>query len=181
LPVIGVTRLQVAGHLAKACDSYQLRLFVPMLLFGLRATEPCLLFREFLDSGWLRVPCLPELDYLTKGRRDKRFPQGLVGPITWVLDNVRYQRCQRVQVLAAQLGIRLLFLPSYAPNRNRIERLWKFVRGAALNGPDHADFTTFRAAIDKCLAEIETKHRNKLQTRLTHEFQTFESVSILAA
>ena len=52
-------------------------------------------------------------------------------------------------------------LPTYSPNLNLIERLWKFVRGAALNGPDRADFTTFRAAIDKCLAEIETKHRNK--------------------
>jgi hypothetical protein len=66
--------LPMALDLVKTCDSYQLRLFVPMLLFGLRAAEPCLLFREFLDSGWLRVPCLPELDYLTKGRRDKRFP-----------------------------------------------------------------------------------------------------------
>ena len=66
--------LPMALELVKACDRYQLRLFVPMLLFGLRASEPSMLFLEFLDAGWLRVPCLPELDYLTKGRRDKRFP-----------------------------------------------------------------------------------------------------------
>ena len=45
-----------------------------MLLFGLRATEPCYLFVEHLDNQWLRVPCLPELSYYTKGRRGKRSP-----------------------------------------------------------------------------------------------------------
>lgn len=107
--------------------------------------------------------------------------QRLVGPITVVLDNARYQRCHLVQNLAAQLGIQLLFLPSYSPNLNLIERLWKFVRAAALNGHYHADFTAFRAAIDQCLAEIETKHRDKLRTLMTHQFQTFENVSMLAA
>jgi hypothetical protein len=57
-----------------ACDRYQLPLFVPLLFFGLRASEPCFLFREYLDGGWLRVPCNTELEYRTKGRRDKRFP-----------------------------------------------------------------------------------------------------------
>jgi transposase len=107
--------------------------------------------------------------------------QGLVGPITLVLDNARYQHCHLVQDLAAQLGIRLLFLPSYSPNLNLIERLWKFVRGEALNGHYHTDFTAFRAAIDQCLAEIDTKHRDQLRTLMTHEFQTFENVSIMAA
>jgi transposase len=107
--------------------------------------------------------------------------QGLVGPLTVVLDNARYQRCHLVQDLAAQLGIRLLFLPSYSPNLNLIERLWKFVRGQALNGRYHQDFTAFRAAIDQCLAEIETRHRDPLRTLMTHEFQTFEHVSNLAA
>ena len=50
---------------------------------------------------------------------------GLTGPITLVLDNARYQRNAVVQALATQLGITLLFLPSYSPNLNLIERLWK--------------------------------------------------------
>lgn len=58
----------------RACDQYQLRLFVPVVLFGLRAAEPCMLFREHLDADWLRVQCLPELNYHTKGKRDKRLP-----------------------------------------------------------------------------------------------------------
>src|SRR5664280_204148 len=39
--------------------------------------------------------------------------RGLVGPITLVLDNARYQRNTTVQALAAQWGLTLLYLPSY--------------------------------------------------------------------
>lgn len=57
-----------------ACDRFQLTLFAPLILFGLRAAEPCFLFQEYRENGWLRMPCNLDLDYRTKGRRDKRFP-----------------------------------------------------------------------------------------------------------
>ena len=66
--------LPMAIDLIRACDAFQLRLFVPLLVFGLRAAEPCVLFADHLHDGWLSVPCIPELGLLTKGRRDKRFP-----------------------------------------------------------------------------------------------------------
>src|SRR5262249_9756794 len=66
--------LAMALDLVAACDRYQLLLFAPLVLFGLRASEPCYLFREYLEGNWLRVPCNPDLAYRTKGRRDKRFP-----------------------------------------------------------------------------------------------------------
>jgi hypothetical protein len=66
--------LDMAIDLVAACDCYQLRLFAPMLAFGLRAAEPCYLFREYVDGDWLRVPNNLDLHYRTKGRRDKRFP-----------------------------------------------------------------------------------------------------------
>ena len=49
-------------------------------------------------------------------------------PITLVMDNARYQRCAYVSEVAARLNIEILFLPSYSPNLNLIERLWKFVK-----------------------------------------------------
>ena len=101
-------------------------------------------------------------------------------PITLVLDNARYQHCKLVQDLAKQLGIELLFLPSYSPNLNLIERLWKFVKKKALNCRHHTNYADFQASIDRCLADLPTTHQEELATLLTHNFQTFENVSVLS-
>jgi len=81
---------------------------------------------------------------------------GLQVPMTVVLDNAAYQRCTLVQSLAKELGIRLLFLPSYSPNLNLIERLWRFVRKQSLNSTWFDSFDQFQAAIDTCLNKICT-------------------------
>ncbi len=107
--------------------------------------------------------------------------EGLVGPVTVVLDNARYQRNKVVQGLAAELSIRLLFLPSYSPNLNLIERLWGFAKRRSVYGKYHPDFASFRAAIEDTLAGIPSNHANALESLMTLEFQTFEDVSLLAA
>jgi transposase len=106
---------------------------------------------------------------------------GLKTPITLVMDNARYQHCQLVQNLARELGIELLFLPSYSPNLNLIERLWKFVKKDALNSRHHTNYADFHARIDQCLNELPTKHKAALATLLTPKFQTFENVPLLSA
>lgn len=106
---------------------------------------------------------------------------GLSGPLTVVLDNARYQRNKVVQTLAEQLGITLLFLPSYSPNLNLIERLWKFLKRRSVYGRYHPTFTDFRAAIEQDLAQLSTTHRTPLQSLMTLNFQQFENVSLLAA
>jgi transposase len=105
----------------------------------------------------------------------------LVGPITLVLDNAKYQRNTIVQALAEELGIRLLFLPSYSPNLNLIERLWGFTKRQSVSGKYHADFASFRSAIETTLAEIPTTHAEKLKSLMTLNFQEFEDVSLLTA
>ena len=105
----------------------------------------------------------------------------LIGPITVVLDNARYQRNKVVQGLAAELGIRLLFLPSYSPNLNLIERLWGFAKRQSVYGKYHPDFASFRAAIEGTFAGLTTTHETKLKTLMTLTFQEFDKVSLLAA
>jgi transposase len=105
----------------------------------------------------------------------------LVGPITVVLDNARYQRNKIVQSLAADLGIHLLYLPSYSPNLNLIERLWGFTKRQSVYGKYHANFASFRAAIEATLANLSTTHASKLKTLMTPVFQEFDDVSLLAA
>lgn len=102
-------------------------------------------------------------------------------PVTLVLDNARYQKCALVQNLAAQLGIELLYLPSYSPNLNLIERVWKFVKAECLRTKCYDHYTNFQAALEQCLVELPTKHQAAMNTLLSHKFQTFEDVSFLAA
>jgi transposase len=105
--------------------------------------------------------------------------RGLIGPVTMVLDNARYQRNAVVQGLAAELGIELLFLPSYSPNLNLIERLWRFVKRKAAYGRYHPTFAGFRAAVQDVLDRVSTTHANKLASLMTLNFQEFDDVSLL--
>jgi transposase len=107
--------------------------------------------------------------------------RGLTGPVTLVLDNARYQRNAVVQGLAAELGIGLLFLPSYSPNLNLIERLWRFTKRKAAYGRYHPTFADFRAAIQDVLDPVPTTHASKLAALMTLNFQEFDDVSLLAA
>jgi len=107
--------------------------------------------------------------------------QGLSGPITLVLDNARYQRNAVVQDLAKELGITLLFLPSYSPNLNLIERLWKFMKRRSLYGRYHPTFARFRAAIEETIDGLSSKYADQLKTLMTLNFQRFEEVSLMTA
>ena len=64
----------MAADFLQACDNYQQRLFTPLILFGLRTAEICWVFNEDVTAEWFTVSCHPEIDYLTKGQRDKKFP-----------------------------------------------------------------------------------------------------------
>jgi transposase len=107
---------------------------------------------------------------------------GIGGPITLVLDNARYQKCELVKSLAASLGIELLYLPSYSPNLNLIERLWKFVKKECLGCRVLPTYEAFTQAIDDCLANLNTRYKHQMKTLLNLEFQLFdEDVPVLSA
>jgi transposase len=102
-------------------------------------------------------------------------------PITLVLDNARYQKCALVADLAKQLGIEMLYLPSYSPNLNLIERVWKFVKSECLRTKYYANYEAFHTAIQQCLDDLPSKHKESMDSLLTHNFQSFENVSLVAA
>lgn len=106
---------------------------------------------------------------------------GLPGPVTVVLDNARYQRNKVVQALAAELSITLLYLPSYSPNLNLIERLWRFLKRKSVYGKYHPNFAAFRAAIEDTLGKLTTTYADPLASLMTLKFQEFDDVSLLAA
>ncbi len=105
---------------------------------------------------------------------------GLVGPVTVVLDNARYQRNKVVQALA-ELSITRLYLPSYSPNLNLIERLWRFLKRKSVYGKYHPNFAAFKTAIEDTLSQLGTTHADALASLMTLNFQKFDEVSLLAA
>jgi transposase len=100
--------------------------------------------------------------------------------IVIVLDNARYQRCQLVQDLAVELGIKLEWLPSYSPNLNLIERLWKFVKKKSLYNVYYETFAEFVAGIMDCLNRAETDYKDELNTLMQPNFQDLKNVKLLA-
>jgi len=108
----------------------------------------------------------------------KLYLQYLGVPITLVLDNARYQKCKLVRRYAKILGIQLLYLPSYSPQLNLIERLWKFVKKKVLHGKYYPTFEEFKNALEQFLNNLNNLKRH-LASLLTWNFQSFENVQIL--
>ncbi len=100
-------------------------------------------------------------------------------PITVVLDNARYQRCKLVQSLAQELNIELLFLPSYSPNLNLIERFWKFVKKQCLYSKYYPNSESFQKAVVNCIEQGPTEHKEELNRLLTLRFQSFGDVPVV--
>jgi transposase len=101
---------------------------------------------------------------------------GDIIPITLVLDNAKYQRCDLVTTLAEKLKIELLFLPSYSPNLNLIERLWKWVKKDGLNCKYHKTFNDFKDAINQSLLKVDkTETKKEMDTLLTLNFQLYDN------
>lgn len=100
-------------------------------------------------------------------------------PITLVLDNARYQKCKLVRRYAKILGIELLYLPSYSPQLNLIERLWKLVKKKVLHGKYYPTFEEFKSALKQFLDKLNFI-KDQLESLLSWNFQSFEKVQILA-
>jgi transposase len=94
-------------------------------------------------------------------------------PVTLILDNARYQKCAIVFALAESLKVELVYLPSYSPNLNLIERMWKFTKKECLNSKYYTDFTIFSNAIANFLKNVHLDHKDELNSLLTHKFQDF--------
>lgn len=101
-------------------------------------------------------------------------------PIYIVLDNARYQHCEIVKKVAAQLNIQLVFLPPYSPNLNLIERLWKFVKKKTLYGQFYENAKDFHAAIHESIKKIQNQdYILELESLLTLKFQTFAQIQAI--
>ena len=93
--------------------------------------------------------------------------------VSLVMGNASYQRCYFVRDHARELGLELVFLPSYSPNLNLIERLWKLTKRRCLTNRYYADFKAFCDAIDKCLDDLSGPLKTELTSLISLNFQFF--------
>jgi transposase len=93
-------------------------------------------------------------------------------PLLVVLDNAPYNRAPAVVEAATALNIELLYLPTYSPNLNLIERFWKFLKRKVARNRYHATFAEFRCAVQKVLTTLGD-YRDELATLMTERFQLF--------
>jgi transposase len=93
-------------------------------------------------------------------------------PLLLVLDNAPYNRAPAVTQAADDLAIELLYLPTYSPNLNLIERFWKFLKRKVARNRYYPTFAEFRGAVQNLLTNLAA-YRDELATLLTERFQLF--------
>ena len=99
-------------------------------------------------------------------------------PVTIVLDNAAYQHASVVKWIAEYYQIELLYLPSYSPNLNLIERFWKFLRSNVLNNKDYESFECMKGGVYAFVKNL-AGYKNDLKSLLYTNFQSFEGVSMI--
>ena len=108
------------------------------------------------------------------------YKQNYKEPISLVLDNAKYQKCELVTKTALLLGIELLYLPSYSPHLNIIERLWKWLKKDCLYSKYYETFAYFKQAIDGSLKKVNSENI-ELKSLLNLKFQSFKKAQIMTS
>lgn len=89
--------------------------------------------------------------------------------IVIVCDNARYYKSNLVKKYLTNSRVEIKFLPSYAPNLNLIERLWRFMNKKIRNNKYYEKFTDFRDAVLGFFENIDL-YRGDLESLLKKKF-----------
>ena len=108
---------------------------------------------------------------------DKLVTDSIGIPIKLILDNAAYQRCNLVKDYARSVGVELIFLSTYSPNLNLVERLWKFVKSEVLNAAYHGTFDDFKNAIDDCINQTDKEFKAQIDILISDKVHLFDILS----
>lgn len=94
------------------------------------------------------------------------------GLIYTIIDNAKHHRAKKLKFfLKKHRRIKPIYLPTYSPNLNIIERLWLFFHKKILYNQYYETFPEFRKKVLRFFQNLE-KYKPDLQTLLTDSFQT---------
>lgn len=92
-----------------------------------------------------------------------------------ISDNARYYRSKVLQEwLEDHPQIIWVWLPTYSPNLNLIERLWGFMQRKILNGVYYETYSKFQQAIHSFFKNIK-RYKRELESLMTLKFQIIDS------
>jgi transposase len=94
----------------------------------------------------------------------------LAAVILVILDNAKYHYSWKVKEFLKTSRIQLVFLPSYSPNLNLIERLWKFFRKKVLYNKYYEKLDDFRNASINFFKNISS-YWDELTSIMSDEFE----------
>lgn len=97
--------------------------------------------------------------------------------IYFICDNARYNRNKMLTEWAKEQRIEFVYLPTYSPNLNLIERLWHFMRVKILNSTYYEKHDQFKSAILSFLGDIK-QYKSELRSLLTMNYRTVDGVSV---
>lgn len=86
-----------------------------------------------------------------------------------ILDNARYHYSKIVKKYLETSRINLVFLPTYSPNLNLIERLWKLFKKKTLYNKYYEKFKDFKEACMNFFVTI-SEYDTEIQTLMNEEF-----------
>jgi transposase len=88
-----------------------------------------------------------------------------------ILDQGPYNKSERTAQSAKKYRIKLHFLPTYSPNLNPIERVWKVMNEYVRNNVVFESKTDFKEALDAFFKTTWDKIANSLKGRINDNFQ----------
>ncbi len=92
------------------------------------------------------------------------------GKIYLILDNASYHHAKLVSNYVKRKRVKLIFLPSYSPNLNTIERLWKFFHIQVTYNHYFETFEEFKQESLRFFRNLQ-RYKPELETLLTDNFQ----------
>jgi transposase len=96
------------------------------------------------------------------------------GAVYVICDNAPYYKKKALQQWLADKRLVQVFLPTYSPNLNLIERFWKFLRQKVINTHFYRTKTAFKDAILAFLNRLD-EYGQELASLLTRNFHIIDS------
>ena len=98
---------------------------------------------------------------------EQKYP--FASEIKVILDNARYHYSKEVTEYIANSRIDLIFLPTYSPNLNLIERLWHFFKKKLLYNTYYKNVLAFKKACIKFFKNLN-KYKDEISNFMDADF-----------